>query len=276
MKNWWRGAGTGRKPRDLPLAGIPLEPSEMTRVVERGFLPAEFSPEQELLEQLSSRPGSQRCLLGMDELLLIVHEVPQLGVPEREPLVFWRKLEEGWMGPDGGKGLGGLAALLDRYQRAIDEHEEEIEETEGAAEIFRVARHAGPLARSTRNMTAALDQAVAHDPENRELIGLRDRSREIERAAELLFHDAKLTLEFKQAERAEAHQEAAERLNVIAFRLNLMAGFFLPVVAMAGLLGMNVELPEFVRPWFWRVLILGLGFGGMMVWLVSGRPKLKR
>ena len=276
MKNWWRGAGAANKPRELPLADNALDPSGMTRVVERGFLPAEFSPEQELLEQLSSRPGSQRCLLGMDELLLIVHEVPQVGVPEREPLVFWRRLREGWIGPDGTAGLRALSSLLDRYQRAIDDHEEEIEEAEGASGVFQIARHAGPLTRSTRNLTAALDQAVAHDPENRELIGLRDRSREIERAAELLFHDAKLTLEFKQAERAEAHQEAAERLNVIAFRLNLMAGFFLPVVAMAGLLGMNVELPEFVKPWFWRVLILGLGFGGMMVWLVSGRPKLKR
>jgi len=234
-----------------------------------GFLPKGFDLEPELLDQISARSGNQRCLIGHDELLLIVHEVPQPGVPEREPLVFWRTLRGGWFGHDSTKGLGGLSRLLDRYQAQIDEYEAVIDEPDGAAEVFKVARHAAPLARSTRNLLGALDQAYGHDDDNRELMALRDRARELERAAELLFHDAKLVLEFQQAENAEDQQEAAERLNTIAFRLNLMAGFFLPLVGIGALLGMNVDIPEFVQSWFWGIFCGGLGLG-MAVLLMVG------
>ena len=93
----------------------------------------------------------------------------------------------------------------------------------------------------------------------------------------MLYHDAKLTLEFWQAESAEEHQAAAERLNVMAYRLNLLAGFFLPVVAMGGLLGMNVEIPQIFQNAFWVILLagmaLGLGLLGYAGWKLSGRKK---
>jgi hypothetical protein len=234
-----------------------------------GFLPKGFDLEPELLDQISTRSGNQRCLIGHDELLLIVHDLPESGKPERVPLVFWRTPGGGWFGPDSVKGLGMLSALLDRYQEQIDEYEEVIDEPDGAAAVFKVARHAAPLARSTRNMLAALDQAYGHDDDNRDLMALRDRARELERAAELLFHDAKLVLEFQQAENAEDQQEAAERLNTIAFRLNLMAGFFLPLVGIGALLGMNVEIPDFVQSWFWGILFSGLGLGVAVLLMVG-------
>ena len=237
--------------------------------LDMGFLPKGFDLEPELLDQISARSGNQRCLIGHDELLLIVHDLPEPGVPERVPLVFWRTPGGGWFGPDSVKGLGVLSALLDRYQEQIDEYEAVIDEPDGAAAVFKVARHAGPLARSTRNMLLALDQAYAHDDDNRDLMALRDRARELERAAELLFHDAKLVLEFQQAENAEGQQEAAERLNTIAFRLNLMAGFFLPLVGIGALLGMNVEIPEFVQSWFWGIFFGGLGLGIAVLLMVG-------
>ncbi|MFC7335881.1 CorA family divalent cation transporter [Haloferula chungangensis] len=234
-----------------------------------GFLPKGFDLEPELLDQISARSGIQRCLIGHDELLLIVHEVPQAGVPEREPLVFWRTPAGGWFGPDSRKGLGQLSALLERYHAVVDEYEAVIDESEGAAEVFKVLRHAGPLARSTRNMLVAIEQACTHDDDNRELMTLKDRGRELERAAELLYHDAKLVLDFQQAERAEEQQAATERLNTIAFRLNLMAGFFLPLVGIGGLMGMNVDLPEFVHSWFWGIFFGGLLLGVVVLFLVG-------
>ncbi|MGB6220950.1 CorA family divalent cation transporter [Haloferula sp.] len=241
----------------------------MSNTREHCFLPKGFDVEPELRDQLSTRAGSQRCLVGHDELLLIVHEVPVSGVPEREALVFWKTPGGGWFGPDSGKGLGQLSALLDRYQRQVDEYEAVIDEPTGAESVFKVARHSGPLARSTRNLLTALEQALGHDEENRELRGLRDRGKELERAAELLFHDAKLVLDFQQAERAEEQQEATERLNTIAFRLNLMAGFFLPLVGIGALLGMNVDIPDVVRHWFWGIFFSGLLLGLMVLILVG-------
>lgn len=241
----------------------------MSRCADFPYLPAGFDLEVELLDQLSNRPGNQRCVIGRDELLLVVHEVPKAGVPEREPLFFWRRMDEVWVDFGGSRGLRRLHELQDRYAQVIDAHELEVETSETAEEVFSLARATGPLARSTRNSALAIEQALTQDEDNRELRSLRDRAREIERAAEQLSHDAKLNMEYWMAERSEEQQESTEKLNKIAFRLNLLAGFFLPLVALGGLMGMNVKLPSFVNSLFWVIFFGGLCLGGGLVWLVS-------
>jgi Mg2+ and Co2+ transporter CorA len=244
----------------------------MSKCSDFPYLPQFFECEDELLDQLSSRPGNQRCVVGRDELLLVVHDVPKPGSPERDPIIFWRRADETWLDFGGRKGLGKLGELIDRYVKVIDALEDVVDEADTAQEIFDLARAAGPLARSTRNLALAIEQTMAQDEDTRELRTYRDRARELERAAEQLTQDARLTMEFWQAERSEEQQKSAERLNKIAFRLNLLAGLFLPLVAIGGLFGMNVDLPDIAehsKAWFWIVVCGGLVSGGMMVWLVS-------
>lgn len=231
-------------------------------------LPENFTIERELAEQLSSRPGSQRCIVGERELLLVVHEVPRPGVPERQPHVFWKHDETMWE-QAGAHGLSELAELLTRYEAAIDEHEAEIDEADTAEEIFHIIRHAAPLARSTRNLATALDQVLAVDHDDHEILSLRDRAKEIERAAELLNHDARLTLELWRAEHDEELAEASMHLSRTAFRLNLLAGFFLPVMALASIFGMNVKLPGSPGYMFWPIILGGLAIGMGILFLVG-------
>ena len=61
------------------------------------------------------------------------------------------------------------------------------------------------------------------------------------------------TLIYWQAEASEEHAKASGRLGDILFKLNLVAGFFLPLVALGGLFGMNLDLPDFVKGMFWWV-----------------------
>lgn len=231
-------------------------------------LPAHFELEPELREQLSGRPGHQRCVEGDGELLLVVHEVPEPGIPERRALYFWKRSDNRWMQASG-EGLSELEALLDRYTSTIDKHEEMLDESDTTAQLFPVLRHSGPLSRSIRNMVAALEQVLVIDGDDRAVLGLRDRARELERAADLLHNEARMSLDFLLAERAEAQAVSTEKLNRIAFRLNLLAGFFLPLVALAGLFGMNVDLPGFIRPMFWVILFGGLAIGMALLWLVA-------
>ena len=231
-------------------------------------LPEHYEIEPELREQFSSRPGHQRCVEGNDELLLVVHEVPQAGIPEREALLFWKRRDDRWMQP-GGTGLSELGELLDRYAQAIDGHEGSLDKVDTAAEIFGVLRHSGPLARTTRNLVLAMEQVLAADHDNREIRTYRDRARELERAADLLNTDARVTLEFWQAERSEEQSRASARLGRIAFRMNLLAGFFLPLMAFSGLFGMNVTIPEFMAPWFWGIFGAGIATGALLLWLVG-------
>lgn len=231
-------------------------------------LPAHFDLEPELREQLSNRPGHQRCMEGRGELLLVLHEVPKPGVPEREALFFWKRHDGRWTQP-GGPGINEISELLGRYEKAIDSHEEVMDEADTAAEIFAILRHAGPLTRTSRNLVQALEQALALEQDDRDIRSLRDRAKEIERAADLLYADARVTLEFWSAEQSEEHARAAEQLGKTANRLNLLAGFFLPLVALGGIFGMNVELPGFTRHLFWVILITGLLIGGLLLYFIG-------
>ncbi|MCW1883726.1 CorA family divalent cation transporter [Luteolibacter flavescens] len=247
----------------------------MSKSSEFPYLPAGFDLEPELLDQLSNRPGAQRCVIGRYELLLVVHAVPKCGSPDRDPILFWRRGDDVWVDSSGKRGLLKIGELLDHYARVIDKYEDVIDEADTAQEVFELARAAGPLARATRNLAGAIEQTLANDEDNRDLRNYRDRAREVERAAEQLAQDARLTLEFWKAEHSEEQQATAEKLNQIAFRLNLLAGFFLPLVALGGLFGMNVDLPDFVDGWFWLIFCGGLAMGGTLVWLVARKTGLK-
>lgn len=235
---------------------------------EKVMMPEHYILEQELREQLSGRPGHQRCIVGRDELLLVLHEVPEGGVPEREALLFWKRHDGNWE-QSSGPGLGELRGLLERYEKVIDRNEEILEKTESAEDIFRILRQAGPLARSTRNLVIAIEQALVQEPDDKEIRAFRDRARELERAAELLQSDARETMMYWQAEASEEHARSAERLGNILFKLNLVTGFFLPLVALGGLFGMNVKFPGFVDGMFWWILFGGLVIGGLLLRYVS-------
>jgi hypothetical protein len=234
---------------------------------EISYLPAHFHLEEALREQLSNRVGSQRCVYGVKEMMLVVHNVPEPGVPERKALYFWRDQHATWHGSHG-DGLRGLDDLLHSYARAIDGHEAVVDDADTAQEIFSILRHSGPLVRSSRNLHLALVDVSSHLPKDRELRGMKDRSLENERAAELLHADAHMALEFFRAEQAQELARNGERWAQLSFRLNLMAGFFLPLVALGGLMGMNVNLPSFVDEAFWAIFFFGLFCGAMAVMLV--------
>ena len=238
-------------------------------------LPAHFEIEPELREQLSLRAGHQRCLEGRDELLLMVHEVPQAGVPERDAWYFWKRHDGRWAQP-GGSGLGELGELLERYGEALDGPEERLARAAAAADICEVLRHAPPLARSTRNLAATLEQALAADPENRELRSCRDRAQELERAADLLHTDARVSLDAWQAERAGEQALACQRLGTLVFQLTLLTGFFLPLLAISSLLGMHVSLPASVQPLFWALFLGALSAGSVLLWRGGRQPRNDR
>jgi len=231
-------------------------------------LPEHYEIEPEISEQLSGRAGHQRCVVGNSELLLILHEVPIAGIPEREAIFFWRRNDGRWLQP-GGPGIDELNALLDRYAKVIDKNEALLETTESTEQVFKILRQAGPLHRSTRNIVQALEQSLVQEPDDREIRAFRDRAKELERASELLQNDARETLIYWQAEASEEHAKSSDRLGKILFKLNLVAGFFLPLVALGGLFGMNVNLPDFIKGMFWLIFFGGLVVGGLLLWYVA-------
>lgn len=234
-------------------------------VAEPFKLPEHFNLEPELREQLSARAGHQRCIEGAGELLLVVHEVPRPGQPRREALFFWKCREGSWLqaaGPSlgSGTGLGGLVALLDRYEETLDGHQEALAKAASAAEISAVLRHSGPLVRTSRNLLQALEHALAINPESRTLRTCRDHAREIERAADLLLTDSRVALEFWQAERLEMLARTTAMLQHRLFRLMLLTGIFLPLAAIGAWSGMAAQT---VNPWLRGILLGAAVLGGL-------------
>lgn len=165
-------------------------------------LPSPYQLESDLLARLSGCPIHQRCVVGQGGVLLVVHEVPMPGVPEREALFFWKREDNQWVQPSVCEGLHELADLIERYAMTIDAHEEELNVADQAASLFAILRHCGPLVRSLRNMANAFEQVMAIDQEDRAMMGMLDRAHELVRAAELLHSDEKMALQFQQAEQA--------------------------------------------------------------------------
>lgn len=220
-------------------------------------LPAHFSIEPELREQLSSRAGQQRCLEGHDEVLLIVHDVPPPSVSTRTPLLFWKRHDGRWTQP-GGPGISEMGDLLGRYAEIIESHHAVVTRAENAADILAILRHAGPLSRASRDLAHALDQTLASEPSDREIRGFRDRAKEIERAAELLHADARMTLEFIRTEHGQSLARSAELILKTAQQLLLVAAVFLPLIALGIFIGLSGALPAIMQWVIWSVIGLSL------------------
>lgn len=232
-------------------------------------LPTHFNVEPELRDQLSSRPGSQRCVEGQDELLLIVHEVPKPGTPEKA-LVFWRRHDGRWVQP-GGPGISELEDLLGRYLDVVDAQQEVVTRAPKAAEVFAVLRQAAPLARSVREVISALEGAQSFDPDDRAIRRCCDRAKEIGRAADLLHADARATLEFLRTEHGEALVATSERLGRTVNRLGVLVVIFLPLNALGAFLAMNPALPWGVKMVFWAVFLAGVAIAAAVLWLSMHR-----
>ncbi len=229
-------------------------------------LPSHFTIEPELREQLASRPGHQRCIEGHDELLLIVHEVPE-GVVPGKAWIFWRRHDGRWT-QGGGPGIDELESLLKRYEETIDARYAVVNRGENAVEVFAALRHSVPLLRSIRDLIKALEQVLSFDPNDRSVRGLRDRAKEIELAADLLHSDARVTLEFLRTKQGEELLLTTERLGRVVNRLALLVLIFLPLSALGAFLAMSGSVPAPLKVIFWCVF--GVGLLAAALFLIPG------
>ncbi len=219
-------------------------------------LPTHFNLEPELRDQWGGRTGHQRCIEGHDELLLIVHNVPE-GLVPGAAMVFWRRHDGRWVQEEG-PGIDAVDAVLGRYEDVIRGHFAVVERADAAEEIFTTLRHAAPLLRSVRDLIKALEQVLSFDPNDRAVRELRDRAREIELAADLLQADARVTLEFLRTRQGDELLRTTRRLNRIVDRLALLVLVFLPLAALGTFLAMSGSIAFGVKLLFWCVFGLGL------------------
>jgi hypothetical protein len=221
-------------------------------------------------------------MIADGHLLLVLHEPPAAGTPERSGRLFWRDLQGAWKSKGLGDGSQALKRHVVEFADRVDQLEKQWNTAETAEAYYKLLRSLAPLHRTVRNLYATLQQAREMIPEDRDLINLRDQVGEIERAIELLHSDAKNGLDFTVAYQLEQQAERSYHMAVSAHRLNLLAATFFPLATLSGVYGAifgmivaNHAHPE--HGWstpglFWGILGVGMVCGFVLARLVARRP----
>ncbi|MBL8921693.1 MAG: hypothetical protein JNJ54_22730 [Myxococcaceae bacterium] len=244
----------------------------------RTAIPAQWSVPAKFKARMGEVAGRQRAMVDEGHLLLVLHEVPMPSRRERGARLFWRAPGGEWKTQGMGNGPGPLRDHVGEFELAVDELEERLRRATRAVEWFGVLREATPLHRTAHHLAAAL-QAAREAIDDRELINLRDRANELERAVELITAEARDALDFIAAQKAEAQAAASVELGRESHKLNVVAAVFLPITALASIFSMTLHsgLEAVQAPWlFWLVVAFGVGLGTLMrrrLSLPSGEPR---
>ena len=237
-------------------------------------IPHQWQVPEVFRERMGNQAGRQRVMSHAGHLLLILHELPDPETPERRAAkMFWRNPEGTWQCSAGGPpGISMLQALVETFIEAANKLETRGDQARTADEWFALIQAAGPTLRTARNMHRALQEAREAAKTDRGLITVRDLAGDAERAFELIHAHAQEGLRYTSARQAEEQARGAQHMLEAAHRLNMIAAVFLPVTAVATLLGMNLRhgLESWPAPHtFWITLLLCFGFG---LWIKGSMP----
>lgn len=236
-------------------------------------LPKAWEVPDAIRQRLGHEAGPQRSMLEEGHLLIILHHVPKPDQTDRTPAFFWRNAAGEWRSTEG-KGMGPVAlnAFLEGWEAKLQALDVEEQKAATAVEYHKLLEALGPILRTTRGLHKALQQAREFVKDDRELIDFRDMAAGLERSAELLLQDAQFGLDFIAAKQSEQQAISAQQMTRTSHRLNVIAALFLPMTAIASVLGMEVSSGlANTRPHFWLVLFAGCLLGGSLAAWVSRR-----
>lgn len=220
--------------------------------------------------------GRQRAMFADGHLLLVLHEPPKADETHRRARFFWRSPDGTWQSSNLGSGIAALQKHLGEYAAALERLDEAEERAEAADAYFRLLREIAPLRRAARNLHDTLQEARQAVREDRDLIVCRDQAYHVQRSAELLQGDAKSGLDCAVARRAEEQAKSSFQMALAAYRLNVLAAVFFPIVTISSVLGMNLSRglgEEMLSQWFfWLVLVAGVGFGLVLKAAIMDKP----
>jgi hypothetical protein len=238
--------------------------------------PAKFS------KRLGDDVGRQRVMDVDGHLLLVLHEPPVTGTAQRVGRLFWRDTEGTWRSKPLGDGVQALKRHVAEFAELAETLEKQCLEADSAEAYYQLVRTVTPLHRTVRHLHGVLQEARELTPEDRDLINLRDRTGEIERALELLHGDAQHGLNYTVAHQAEKQSHRSYEMAVAAHRLNLLAATFFPLATLSAIFGavfgmMHVNqdhgLDSIDTPaLFWVAMGASLVGGLALGWLIGRKP----
>jgi hypothetical protein len=226
------------------------------------LLPAGWQITDSIRGRLGREAGPQRAMFADGHLLLVLHEVPEPDASARKPAFFWRSPAGEWKSSRSVLPSGTLADFLKTYEDRLLRLEVLETGAVTARDYHNILEEGSPVLRAARGLHRSLQQAREMVKEERELINYRDRAAALERTAELLVQDAQFGLSYIAARQSESQAESAARMAAAAHRLNVLAALFLPLTAVASVLGMELHSGlSNTQQNFWLVVAASTGIG---------------
>ena len=192
---------------------------------------------EEFRSRLGTNVGRQRTMKADGDLLIVAHFVPEHDEASRRGVLFWRDDQGEWRCSNGDPGKVALGLHLDRYSKRIETCEQQEAAATRADDYLPLLEGLAPLVRSSRNLLEALEEARKALPEERSLIDHRDRAYDLARQAELLYEDAKNSMDVAVIRRADEQTSATHQMTVAAHRLNMLAAMFFPFATLGAIFG---------------------------------------
>jgi hypothetical protein len=216
-------------------------------------------------DRMGTHGGRQRCMAAEGHILIVLHDPPDPNKRiHREARLFWREPNGTWHASAGGPPtIMPLRSHVEAYAEAAARYEQLAEKAATADDWYALVYATGPVARTTKNLAAALQEARDAAKDDRDLIAVRDAASDVARAFELLNAHAREGLEFTAAKNAQHQAKQAEHMLASQHRLNLVASLFLPMTAIAAIFGMNLHsgLDELGTTMFWGLVAFTLMLG---------------
>lgn len=206
--------------------------------------------------------GRQKMLHIDHHILLILHQLPELGDDgKRKRAFFWRNPEGEWKSSLFGEGIAALEQHVELYAKAVEKLDHHLDHSDDAGDYLKVLRVATPLYRASRNMVLVLEELRDVLPDDMEIMHLRDQSLGLERSTEFIASDARHGMDFCMAESAERQARASREAGDEAKLLNRLVAFFFPVATLAAIGGMNPPDEVFGSRQIWMILGIGMVAG---------------
>ena len=179
---------------------------------------------EEFRSRLGTNVGRQRTMKADGDLLIVCHVAPEHDEAGRRGVLFWRDSQGEWRCSNGDPGKVAIGLHLDRYSKRIETCEQQEAAATRADDYLPLLEGLAPLVRSSRNLLDALEEARKALPEERSLIDHRDRAYDLARQAELLYEDAKNSMDVAVIRRADEQTNATHQMTVAAPPIEYVGG----------------------------------------------------
>jgi hypothetical protein len=238
------------------------------------LIPSNWQLPDEFRQRLGTSVGRQRFMLANQDCLIVAHHVPEHDEVGRRGILFWRDSNHEWRCSNGDPGKGALGKHLAAYSKKLDEYEAMETKAIRADDYLPILEGLAPIVRSVRNLLETLEEARKAIANDRSIIDHRDKAYELSRQAELLYEDAKNSMDVAVVRRADEQAIASRQMSVAAHRLNMLAALFFPFATLGAIFGTTLT-----DNWSWRdssmpfLIFLGAGLAiGVLLAKFIARP----